>query len=407
MITLSKQYFRASWDQIGQLGAVVLAFMIPVSTSLTSLWTGILLLAWFSPDNKRLKRAIFWHHPLSASMLALGALTILGGCYSIGDPKSIWHACVDVLRLGLIPLLLYYYQDPRIARYALGAFIGAMGLTLVLGFLKVHADFPIGLKYTVGAVFKSHIKTSFFMAMAVFFLALQAVQHPRFRLAYGVLIGAMIYYLFFLSIGRVGVIALGICLGVFAWYHFKVKGLLIAGALGLITLIGAYFSSDLFYNRINLLSQDLDIYLQGGNLAASSLGSRLSFMQDSLSLYFQHPWVGSGTGSFAVAYANNLQDQASLLTDNPHNQYLLTAVELGAVGLGGLLLMFSQQWRLARVLSAEQRCLCHGVLLTFFVGCFLNSWLKDFTEAYFYCFMVALCFARFPFVVKEINKKAH
>ena len=159
---------------------------------------------------------------------------------------------------------------------------------------------------------------------------------------------------------------------------------------------GAYFSSEVFSDRINLLANDLALYHEGGRLEESSLGSRIHFAFSSLELMDEHPWLGAGPGSFGKIYAKLYENESTLLTDNPHNEYLRIGVEQGFLGLLCLIALFSQQWRLSRLISPSLRGFSQGVLLTFFLGCFLNSWLRDFTEGYFYCIMSAICFAAIP-----------
>jgi hypothetical protein len=353
-------------------------------------------MAWILGPHRDQKWEIIRSHPLLIGIYPLMGLALVGALYSYADPRSLRHGFLDALRLGMIPLLLYFYRSEKIAKAALGAFIGAMVLTLVLAFLKVYADFPIGLKFTTGAVFRSHIKTSYFMGMAAFFLALLIKQNPHHRGLLLGLIGGMIYYLFFMNMGRIGYITVLSCGAVLAWQTYQLKGLTIATGLGTLLLLGAYFFSDIFYDRIHLLARDLDVYQHGGDLLASSLGSRISFAMDSVALMKAHPFLGYGTGSFGTAYGLLPQGPDRIFTDNPHNAFLLMGVEFGAIGIGLLLLFFFHQWRLGRYLRLEARQLWQGFFLTFVLGCFINSWLKDSPEAYFYCVITALCFAQVP-----------
>jgi len=389
------------WDKLGQVAAIAIAFAIPTSTAATSYCMGLVLGCWFLGGINAEKRNLLWHHPLSRWIAPLVVVTLLGSFYSVGDSESIRRAAIDGIRLAFIPFFMYYFQTKRATNLALWAFCAAMILTLVLGFLKVYAGLPIGMKYTVGAVFKSHIKTSFFMAMAAFFLAYQIRQLPRYRWLWIALIALMIYYLLFMSIGRIGYITLSACLLLLAWQWYRWKGIVGALLIACALFGGAYHTSTVFVDRINLLAQDLEFYKQGGRLMESSLGSRLHFAFSSVELMDDHPWIGSGTGSFGEVYAKLYENEKTLFTDNPHNEYLRVGVELGVMGVICLLLLFYQQWRLSFQISPPLRGFCQGFLITFFIGCFLNSWLKDFTEGYFYCVMTAICYASLPLRVRQ------
>lgn len=397
---------RSPWDQIGQGAAIALAFAIPVSTALTSLLAIIVLLTWAVGPNQTEKWQILRYHPLLKWIYLLIVLAFVGALYSEGSAKAIRHGLVDALRLALIPMLLYYYQPKKIAETAIWAFVFAMVLTLILGFLKLYADFPIGLKYTVGAVFKSHIKTSYFMAIAAFFLLSQIKEtssNRRWLIAGAVL---MIYYLFFMSIGRIGYLSILILAAILAWEQYRIKGVVIATAVVGVGLGVIVLFSSVFADRLLLLSQDLVVYQQGGDLQASSLGSRLAFAKDSITLIQAHPWFGTGTGSFGAVFASLPTLSTRLYTDNPHNEFLRMGVEYGVLGMLLLSMLFYRQWQLCQKMDPKTRLRWQGILLTFIVGCLFNSWISDSAEGYFFCVMTAICFGSMPLMVPQPVSKA-
>lgn len=384
---------RVTFDKIGHYASVLLAFSLPVSTALTSCAMILVLLCWLVSIHWERKKEILFSHPLVQWLFPIIILTCVASSYSAAESKEMFRGINDGMRLFAIPILIYFYQDEKTKQQALWAFTGAMVLTLFLGFLKWYGDFPIGLKYTTAAVFKSHIKTSLFMAIALYFLAIQAKQQPSIRWPCLAIILTMLYYLFFMNIGRIGYLAICLCALVFAWHCYRLKGILYAAMGLMVVIVCAYFSSELFAQRMTQLLTDWDFYRQGGRLLESSLGSRVEFALTSIDLIKQKPWLGWGTGSFGTVYEILRQGDNTLLTDNPHNEYLRFAVEFGLVGLGMLILLFFQQWKCTRQLTTD-KLFAQGVLLTFFAGCFFNSWVKDFAEAYFYCVMSALCFAQ-------------
>jgi O-antigen ligase len=394
------------WDKLGQAAAVAFAFVVPISTAITTILIVMIFLAWLLGPNHVQKKDILSHHPLVFLIYSLILLSMLGMFYSAGNEETMRRSLIDSLRLGVIPILIYFYQDKKIGRLALWAFAFAMIFTMVLAFGKVYAGLPIGMKYPMGAVFKSHIKTSYFMAIAAFCLALQCKNMPRFRMPLMIIVALMVYYLLFMSVGRIGYITLVLCLLFSAWQWYRLKGILVATCLAITMMVGAYFTSPVFSERANLLVQDMDFYHQGGRLLESSLGSRLEFAKTSSALFIEKPLLGWGTGSYGAAYTQYHQGENTLLTDNPHNEYLRIAVELGIVGLGLLLSLFYRQWRLSWQMPVDLRGFCQGVLITFTLGCMLNSWLKDFAEGYFFCLMTAICFATIPLPSRKLSAKA-
>lgn len=385
---------RSFWDQIGHAAAIAIAFTIPITTALTTVLSLVILGAWVLGPHRDEKWHILCTHPLLKWVYLLIGLAGIGALYTEADPRALRHGFSDALRFALIPLLLYFYQSEKIAKAALWAFVGAMVVTLLLAYLKVYADFPIGLKYTTGAVFKSHIKTSYFMAIAAFILAVEFPRFQRYRWVAALVIASMVYYVFFMNIGRIGYLTLMLGGILIAWQTYRWKGIAYGAAIGTIVILGAYGFSDLFHQRVHLLSQDLAIYQQGGLLVNSSLGSRISFILDSVSLMKVHPWLGYGTGSFGAAYATLPESAHRLFTDNPHNEFLRMGVEFGVLGVAILIAFFYQQWRLSQSWDQRQGQIWQGLFLTFVMGCCMNSWIKDHTEGYFYCVMTAVFFSQ-------------
>lgn len=389
---------QITWPQITLCG---LAASIPISTALTTGFMGLTVLYWLFKTNWDAKIETF-RHPLTPALCLLPLLGIFASSYSEAELAERLGTVCEYLRLLLIPVFIYYLKnDHRLQRGMIISFVAAMSITLVLGVLKVHADFPIGLKYTLGSVFKSHIKTSYFMAMAVFFVGL-SIQYSDYlknskwlKLGATLLALAMIYYLFFLSLGRIGHITLVLLTGLVAWRLAHWRGLAIGLGCIVLGLFTLYQTSDVFSNRINQLKQDWVYYGQENKLVHSSLGSRLTFYQTSAEIFARHIGLGVGTGGFADAYKTYYESKhkTTLLTDNPHNQFLKVMVEFGILGLLGFIYIIYTQWRASALLAPERRLWVQGCLLTFYVGCFLNSWISDFTESYFFIVAMAVGFA--------------
>tara|TARA_R110002110_G_scaffold415044_2_gene647666 strand:+ start:9310 stop:10545 length:1236 start_codon:yes stop_codon:yes gene_type:complete len=385
---------KIDFSSVGAYLATLLAFAIPVSTALTTVSMILILLLWLFSPNIKPRITLYFQNPLTPYIGALVGVVFIGMTYSPAAPADIFDVCKDAVRLSFIPLLMYYLQDDKHRLWVGKAFVCAMVLTMVLGYCKVYGGLPIGEKYTVGAVFKSHIKTSYFMALAAFFTVLYGIQHPKQRWWLGILVVLMMHYLFFLSVGRIGHLTLFVLSLVFAWRRWKFKGFVCAGIALCLLFALAYQSSSVFSDRINLLKRDWVLYQEGGRLIESSLGSRIEFADSSMRIFATSPVVGIGTGAYAHGYETLHKDETILMTVNPHNEYLRFMVETGCIGLIVLLALFFKQWQLTRQLPPNQRLLAQGCLVSFYVGCLLNSWLADFTEAYFYCLFSAVLFSK-------------
>src|SRR5437773_3188847 len=102
-----------------------------------------------------------------------------------------------------------------------------------------------------------------------------------------------------------------------------VAALLFLGVLGLVVWIG----SDPVMSRFETLGQEYNLSGQ----------SRVSIWHDTLGLIRQHPFLGTGLGSFFVAYTSVQTAFLNLLVEHAHCDYLEVATELG---LSGAILVF-------------------------------------------------------------------
>ena len=120
----------------------------------------------------------------------------------------------------------------------------------------------------------------------------------------------------------------------------------------------------------------------------------MEFYYNSLKIIGENPLLGVGTGGFRNAYQRQIGNSPRVMTDNPHNQYLLTAVELGLMGLAGLAILFIIQWCMAaRLPRGQERMLAYAMLLAITTGCLFNSFLADHSEGLFYVWTTAILFA--------------
>ena len=127
--------------------------------------------------------------------------------------------------------------------------------------------------------------------------------------------------------------------------------------------------------------------------ARASTSMRLEWYRLSLGMIAEHPIAGSGTGSFAKAYAQRASGRDVERTVNPHNEFLHIAVQLGAIGLAALLGLFYVQWRAAaRLPSPVETHLARGMIIAFVIGCTFNSLLLDHTEGLFYVWLTGVLY---------------
>jgi O-antigen ligase len=233
------------------------------------------------------------------------------------------------------------------------------------------------------------------MAFGAFVLALgvREASTPRRRALLWLFGGLAAFNVLFMVWSRTGqlvLVALGFYLLV---VRYRWRGLLVAAAAGLVVGGAAYMapSSSLHMRTLATIKEYKD--WRGGNVDRV-VNARLEAWSNSVQIVRQHPLVGVGTGGFGAAYARQVEGTLMPPLGQPENQYLLTTVQLGMVGLGALLALFAAQWHLAsRLGSRIETDLARGLVILMIVGCLFNSFLRDHTQALFYAWLSGLLYA--------------
>jgi len=135
---------------------------------------------------------------------------------------------------------------------------------------------------------------------------------------------------FFVMTGRSGFLAFLVFITMAAWWQLPQKWRwLVVGLPFALTALMMQISPR-FEAKTSQVISDVSIYRQGSIQASQA--QRLDYWHRSLLAMKESPLLGHGVGSWRMSYhrVGGLQVDAP---SNPHQQYLLWAVESGAVGL--------------------------------------------------------------------------
>jgi O-antigen ligase len=164
-----------------------------------------------------------------------------------------------------------------------------------------------------------------------------------------------------------------------------------AAALTLLTGV-LLFSHTKFHDRVTAVAAEVEQW-RPDQPAQTSAGLRLEFYHNTLAVIAKHPIVGTGTGGFPKAYAEQVRGTGKTETRNPHNEFLNIMAQIGIAGLAALVWLFLLQWRLAAKLGDPmERALARALILTMVIGCLFNSLLLDHTEGLFYAWLTGLLY---------------
>jgi len=376
---------------------VIIGFSIPFSTAATNITIGLALLLLLAEltllsNNYQHKWLILRDQPIVWLAVALFSFMLLAILYTTASWSEVNKMLLKYRELLLIPLFFLLIRDRKSQQLGLYSFIAAMILTLFLSYLITWTGWHIG-KGTVENpfVFKNHITQGILMSLAAYFLAIQSIQQRSGRILRTIFVLLATYNIIFMTQGRTGYLVLAclILLLIYQLYHWR--GLFIGViTLSLISTM-IYISSDQVKMRIDKISDNVTAYEQGES--ETSIGFRIEFYQTSLQLIAKHPFFGTGTGSFHQTYTALATTQNKPTTENPHNEYLMIAVQWGLIGLSLFIGLLYVMWRRANNLSIENKWMLQGLLITMGVGCLVNSLLLDFTAGHAFVFLLSVFMA--------------
>lgn len=377
---------------------VALGFTIPLSTAGTSILLAVILLCWLAGGDYGDKIRMLYRHPLSLASLVLFGLYVVGLLY--GKPSE--RIIFDVMHFLLLAVFITLFREERIRIVALKGFLAAVVVMMILSYLTWFSLLPaievLHNKPGQALVIQDKITYSFFMIMAAYFFTVDAFVALSFRIRLlSALLAVLIVGNVFMIDNKTGYLILLVLGGYFIIQRWQWRG----AVAFLISIL--LFSSIIYHLPASALHQRMAGSVKQFNqwqpdrADLSSVGQRLEFYRYSLHIIRDHPFFGTGVGRFAEIYEKYAKDPNMELADNPHNEYLLVAAQLGLVGLAALLYLFYTQWRLApRLPSTRDSLLAQGVVLAFAVGCLFNSFLTDYDEGVFFIWISALLFSGYP-----------
>lgn len=378
-----------------------LAFLVgvglPISTALDNIAAGVLLLVWLFSGDWSARWQRLRSNPATYAVAGMLVLATVGMAWSLGSTQETLRYFEKYAALILALCLFSLPLNGALRHRALSGFVLAVVVTAVVSF---------GFKFGVvppswfadkspanPVVFKLHITHGFFAAIGAYMLLIRALSETdrHWRIGFG--LAAILTAANALVIeGRTGYVVLAALVCYLFIQRFRGRGLLLSAAvLGAAILVAQQFPESAAMRRVNTAMEEFQAWQTGQGINETSTGLRMQFALTSLRLIAERPVIGAGTGGYEVAY-RAATPEGNVVAKNPHNQYLLTAVQLGLAGLGMLLALFAVLWHLTAQLSGSERLLARGVLVAYLVGNFFNSFLYDHSEAHFFAWAVGLLF---------------
>jgi O-antigen ligase len=375
-----------------------LGVSLPISTSLNGILLVLALVAWVIAGRFTEPLEIIRRNRLVLVLPGFFVFVALGTVHGLAPfgerARHLWKYDDLLLPLVFVPLFL----SPDVRQRGLWGFGVSMTLTLILSLLLA-AGWTPPVSWFHGnqmnaTVFKHEITHNVFMSFAALLFAVVAVKQetPWKRYGLGMLALCAVVDVFMFVQGRTGQVILTALIPFWCERRLGIRGLFVglAAVIGLVAV--SYVVSPVFHERVEKTVVEMErAEVEPVAPVTSSVGVRVEWYKNTVNLIAAHPIIGVGTGSFPRAYAEFVTEPAAVKPAHPHNQYLLTAVELGLGGVLALLALFGVLWwRLRQAGGNVYSELGQGAVIVMAIGCVFNSLLVDHTEGLFFAWMLSL-----------------
>ncbi len=323
------------------------------------------------------------------SMALLGivfcTLLLIGVAYS---PASI-EVSLDFFKryrvLLFIPIVLSLTEGQQnIARNIVNALLLGYLLVLVNAYLL---DF--GLIRNKFAIYRGG---GGFLVVFAYLVLQRAMLEKKYRFLWGGFFVAICYDIFFILNTRTGWLIFIVLSALFIFQHFSIKKQLVFYVVLIFLWSGIFYASSSVQYRVNEAIKSLQKYDAAKRNSRTSIGLRLDWYQNSIELIKRKPVFGYGTGAYETAQKPIIEGTAIKPATDPHNEFFLTTIQIGFVGLSLLLALFLdpvlRSFKLIRRKETAQAFALQATVLFLFIGCFFNSWLLSTVPGHIFAFLI-------------------
>jgi O-antigen ligase len=398
---------KNKWESLRPWPVYAMAASIPFSLAATNLFKffmfifGLVVLSLAVARRKPLPQLAQLRTP-AVILLMLGALALSVTYTSV----PVTEALNDFAKYGkllVIPLVLALVRTRREALLALGVYAAAEVFVVVTSYLLSMDMVPFWVikprwrRLSIGTVYSSYLDQSVMTAgLAALSWHLRGEfpgRHGR-KVAIGLVLLCAVNVLFFLP-GRSGHVALLVALAMAVFWWIPAGGKWVAVIVPPLVLSAAMAASPQLRARVSAVVTESQAYSQG-DLRPTSSGLRLDFWRRSVQSFLESPVVGHGAGSWNAEFTRREGKQLNpAFRDlrNPHQEYLMWAVQLGTVGVALLLAFLVALVRDASRFRPEIRRAIKTLVVMLGAVCLFNSVLFDALIGDYFCIVLGLLLA--------------
>ena len=326
-------------EKVNSYLIIALIFFIPFSTAAGSILSAIILLFWLIHARFKEQYGYLKGNKVVIVSLMIVAMHVIGLLWT-SDINWGLHMLQKQWKFLMIPVFMLYVKKEHMMYYFY-AFILAMSLSEMISY---------GIWFELIDPFKSasvnnptpfvtHIVYNPFLAIAIYLIASELLFHKR-RFNYKQWLA--LFFLctmtinMFITGGRSGHAMMFLVVIILSLQYFGMKKIIKSLSISIVVISGLYYLaynfSTIFYERANLTAHNILHYEQNKN---SSVGKRITFALNGVDVFSENILIGVGTGDFpsAMKEKHQLNTPKVSAPNNPHNMYVMMAVQFGFAGL--------------------------------------------------------------------------
>jgi len=396
---------------------LILIGLVAITASLPMAWISLAKVLLFVSSgvyliaghyNKRADTAFdrLWTAPVVLAILIAFSLSLLWTDASLETGLLAFVKHGKLLEILLLVSLIRTVHEARIGMTAFA--IGQIFLLLSSWLLVMGIPLPWVTAHGMGSeyvVFSSYLDQSIiFATTAAIFWHLRS-DHLWRRWLGGLLAAAALINVLLLLEARTGyAVALTILSLSVMWAMPKRLRFAALISTPILVLFALYLGSPQVHDRLSKIIHESQTYAtqdeidDARGLGENSSELRLNAWRRSVQAIEENPWLGHGVGSWTMAVERLEGLSGAMILGpvkirNPHQEYLLWGVELGAGGTLLLLLLILCLVRDARQFDPPIARATLSVVAAMAVACLFNSALYDGLIGDFFCVTLGLLMA--------------
>lgn len=368
---------------------------ISTSVSISSFLAYLMLLIFLLEGNYKEKFSHIKSNPFAYAIIAFVVLHFLGLLWTedFEGAKNVlkreWKLLFTLLFMMIVKKEnVWYYIKMFIIGMSVSELVSyAIWFEIIPPFMHASIENP--------TPFMLHLSYNVYLALSIYLLLFFIIFDKKIEKKQKIILFIFLVTMsinMFITGGRAGQIAFFVVLLVLVFSlikeNIRIALMIFSGAILAFTL--AYHSSPLFFERVNLVLQNIVDFEQNHN---TSVGTRMALAINTLEIIKNHPFIGVGTGDLLAEYAKvNEVSQYKTVVMHPHNMYLLILAQFGLVGIVVFLYLFYVKIKIASRIQDELQNFRFAFIIMFLVIMLSNSYLYTHHTMVLYMFFASFLF---------------